>query len=98
MREWVMENRPDIAKKGEGEVEAYLNAEIERTQERRPSAREIYEEELAAHNMAIGNQVAPPPPRSRPFSAPPSSPNEEEGGGNKRNNKNHVQKINVKKI
>ena len=97
MRQWVMENRPDIAKKGPGEVEAYLNAEINRTQERRPSARERYEEELAAHNMAIGNQVAPPPPRSRPFSAPPSSPNEEEGGGNKRNNKKSRSKNKCKK-
>ena len=97
MREWVMVNRPDIAEKGVEEVEAYLNAEIERTQNRRPSARERYEHELAAHNMALGRRVAHPPPRSRHFSAPPSSPNEEEGGGNKRNNKKSRSKNKCKK-
>jgi hypothetical protein len=97
MREWVMVNRPDIAEKGVEEVEAYLNAEIERTQNRRPSARERYEHELAAHNMALGIRVAHPPPRSRHFSAPPSSPNEEEGGGNKRNNKKSRSKNKYKK-
>jgi hypothetical protein len=99
MREWVRENRPDIAKKGVEEVEAYLNAEIERTQNRRPSARERYERELAAHNMALGRRVAPPPPRSRHFSAPPSTPDpdEEEGGGNKRNNKKSRSKNKCKK-
>ena len=89
MREWVRENRPDIAVKGVDEVEAYLNAEIERTQNRRPSARERYERELAAHNMALGRRVAPPPP--------PSTPDEEEGGGNKRNNKKSRSKNKCKK-
>jgi hypothetical protein len=97
MIQWVMKNRPDIAEKGVGEVEAYLSAEIERTQERRPSARERYEEELAAHNMAIGNQVAPPPPPPPPRSPSRSPPDEEEGGGNKRNNKKSCSKNKCKK-
>lgn len=59
MRQWVMENRPDIAKKGVDGVEAYLNAEIERTQDRRPSARERYEQELVEQGPPRSNRTPP---------------------------------------
>jgi hypothetical protein len=74
MRRWIANNRADISPDGQGAAAtAYLNRELGRFNAGNPSAREIYQQDLAAYNAALGIQGAPavvPPVQPQQPAAP----------------------------